>query len=78
MSHKTRTSIHRQKQLGKRIRGLRIGLGWSQKAMAQVAGMNANHLGEIERGKRDFSLTTLKRIAIALNMDGSALFEGIL
>jgi transcriptional regulator with XRE-family HTH domain len=46
--------------------------------MAQVAGMNANHLGEIERGKRDFSLTTLKRIAIALNMDGSTLFEGIL
>ena len=65
------------KPLGERIRDLRIKKGWSQEAMATVAAMNAQHLGEIERGEIDSSLDALFRIATAFKITLSELFQGV-
>jgi transcriptional regulator with XRE-family HTH domain len=65
------------KPVGERIRDLRITKGWSLTAMAKAAGMNASHLGQIERGELDSSLETLFQIATAFKITLSKLFEGI-
>jgi len=77
MADKTQNAREILEPLGERIRTLRIKKGWSQLAMAKVAGMHANHLGQIERGELDSSMDVLFRISTAFNITLSNLFKGI-
>ena len=65
------------KQLGYRIRFLRQEKNWSIEELALEAGINRNYLGDLERGVRNPTLLVLNKIAIALGVDLSVLFEGI-
>lgn len=49
-------------RLRRRIREL------SQETLAARAGISSNHLGEIERGRRDPRLTTALRVVAALEL----------
>ena len=65
------------KQLGYRIRYLRTQKGLSIEALALEAEINRNYLGDLERGMRNPTVVVLNKIAKALEVDLSTLFEGI-
>ena len=65
------------KQLGYRIRYLRQNKGLSIEALALEAEINRNYLGDLERGMRNPTVVVLNKIAKALDVDLSILFEGI-
>ena len=77
MTDQNQTLQQLLKAVGLRIRALRLQQGRSQQTMAANAGLNDSHLVDIERGERDLSTSTLKRIATALGIDVSALLEGV-
>ena len=58
---------------GKNIRTLRESKGYSQEELAEKAGLKRSYMGHIERGDKNVTLTTLRRIAIALNVHPSIL-----
>ena len=66
-----------QKALGARIRELRLKRGWSQEAFADHCGIHRSHMGEIERGETNLTLSTLLVISHKLEITISALFKGI-
>lgn len=57
-----------QPLLGEHIRKLRLQKGLSQEALAEVADIHRNFLGEIERGKKGITLETLFRLSRALDV----------
>lgn len=65
------------KQLGARIRYLRQQKGLSIEDLALEADINRNYLGDLERGMRNPTLIILNKIAKALDIDLTTLFEGI-
>ena len=65
------------KQLGYRIRYLRQNKGLSIETLALEAEINRNYLGDLERGMRNPTVVVLNKIAKALDVDLSTLFEGI-
>ena len=64
-------------KLGRRIRVLRQQRGWSQVEMADFLAMNRGYLSEIETGKKDPSLTMLKKLADGLLVSISKLLDGL-
>ncbi|THF85500.1 helix-turn-helix transcriptional regulator [Deinococcus sp. KSM4-11] len=53
--------------LGQRIRALRVS-DYSQDEFADAIDVFRSHMSAIERGKTDLKLSTLRRIASALNL----------
>jgi transcriptional regulator with XRE-family HTH domain len=66
-----------QKKVGSRIRELRTKRGWSQEEFADHCGIHRSHMGEIERGETNLTLSTLLVITKQLDITISALFKGI-
>ena len=66
-----------QRSLGRRIRQLRLALGWSQEFLADTARMHRTYMWGIEQGVRNPSLRHLARIADAFQISLSVLFEGV-
>jgi transcriptional regulator with XRE-family HTH domain len=62
---------------GERIRARRQELALSQEDVAHLAEMHVTNLGKIERGQANPSLTTLVRIAGALDSDPAVFIAGI-
>ena len=58
--------LHRR--FGGAVRERREALGWSQEALAHRAVLNRSYLGEVERGSVTPSLTTMEKIARALEL----------
>lgn len=65
-------------QLGMRIRYLRKQKGMSQEDLALESEVNKNYISDLERGNRNPTVIILERIAVALDVDLSTLFKGIL
>jgi len=63
--------------VGARIRRLREAAGISQDELGTTAGINKDNIGRTERGRQNISLLTIGRIALALGVPPSALFEGV-
>lgn len=59
--------------IGKQVRSQRHSQGISLEELAFKAGLNAAHLGQIERGLRNPTIETLEKIAIALEVSFSSL-----
>jgi transcriptional regulator with XRE-family HTH domain len=59
---------------GKKLRELRLKAGLSQEALADLAGVHRNYLGETERGLRNVSLRNIVKIAAALKVHPGKLF----
>jgi transcriptional regulator with XRE-family HTH domain len=56
------------KTFGRTVRKLRRNLDLSQEALASLAGLSPKHVGEIERANKDPRLTTVAKLARALDM----------
>ena len=69
---KTRQLI---KGFGDRIRHLRESRNISQEAFAEAAGMDRAGYGRIERGQVDIRLSTIARIAEALELPMTDIFD---
>lgn len=61
--------------LGATIRRLREARGLTQEQLAHVAGLHRAVVGFIERGERDFGVSTLWPLAAALGVSASALVD---
>ena len=66
-----------QKALGSRIRELRLKKAWSQEEFADHCDIHRSHMGEIERGETNLTLSTMLVISKKLETTISALFKGI-
>jgi len=62
-----------EEALGKAIKIRRVEADFSQEQLAELCGIDRTYMSNIERGKRQPSIKTLRRIAIALNTQTSAL-----
>jgi transcriptional regulator with XRE-family HTH domain len=66
-------SLH--KSFGARVRYFRLTIGLSQEQLAEHCGLDRAYVGGIERGERNPSLKNIGKIAAALNVPISALFD---
>ena len=62
-------------KIGKSVRRLRIERFMSQADLSKVAGVSPAHLGRIERNEHDPHLSTIRKIAEALDVDPSELVD---
>jgi transcriptional regulator with XRE-family HTH domain len=76
-SNDVRVTAQTKERFGARLRILRTKRGWSQVEMADLLAMNRGFLSELETGKRDPSLTTLKMLADGLSITLAKLLEGL-
>lgn len=65
------------RQVGKRIRALREGKGFSLEGLAEESGLHRSHMGEIERGEINVSLATLQKIGVALHLPLSEMLRDV-
>lgn len=56
------------KLLGEKVRELRVEKGLSQEKLGELAELNSNYIGQIERGEKSISVFTLKKIANGLSL----------
>ena len=66
-----------QQQLGARIRQFRQKKGWSQEEFADICGIHRSHMGEIERGEKDMTISTLLKVSRGLNIALSVLLQDV-
>jgi transcriptional regulator with XRE-family HTH domain len=60
---------------GRTLRKARRDRELSQEALADRAGLSAKHVGEIERANKDPRITTVLKLANALELRSAELFE---
>jgi transcriptional regulator with XRE-family HTH domain len=66
------------RRLGTRIREIRVRQGFtSQDALADFLKMHRTFVGHLETGRKDFRMTTIIRVAAALDVRLSELFAGL-
>ncbi|HEU5046649.1 MAG TPA: helix-turn-helix transcriptional regulator [Rickettsiales bacterium] len=66
-----------RKSFGERIRKLRKEKGFSQENFAYECGLHRTYMGDVERGERNISIDNIIKIAHALGIAISDLFDGI-
>lgn len=66
-----------QRDLGNRIRKLRMRKGWSQEEFAGVSGLHRTYIGAVERGQKNLTISTLHTLVKTLGTTISQLFRGI-
>lgn len=65
------------KTVGHRIRNYRLENGYSQEKLADLAGCHPTYIGQLERGEKNATLESIEKIAFALRVPLSRLFEKI-
>lgn len=60
---------------GRRLREVRVGVGLSQDTLAERARVHPTAIGRIERGGREPRLTTILRLACALDVQPGMLLD---
>ena len=63
------------KALGKRIRNYRTARGLSQEKLAELSGCHPTYIGQVERGEKNATIESIEKIASALHVSLSTLFE---
>ena len=66
-----------QLNVGARIREARHLLDMTQEELAEAAGLHWTYVGQVERGQRNLTITSLLRIAGGLRLDPGKLVEGL-
>ncbi|HMJ03458.1 MAG TPA: helix-turn-helix transcriptional regulator [Conexibacter sp.] len=72
-----RTTPPQLDAFGRTVRKARRDRELSQEALADRAGLSSKHVGEIERANKDPRLTTVLRLARALDVRSSELFTAV-
>lgn len=62
-------------KFGKRLKALRLDHNLTQLELAEILDMSPNFIGMIERGERNTTVRNVFKIARALNIKPSNLFE---
>jgi transcriptional regulator with XRE-family HTH domain len=65
------------KELGSRLQALRKQKGFTQESFAEAVGLGRSYLAEIEMGRRNPTLDSLKLIADGLQVPLSKLLAGL-
>ncbi len=63
------------KMLGQRIRNHRTAKGLSQEKLAELSGCHPTYVGQLERGEKNATVESIEKIAAALDIPLSKLFE---
>lgn len=63
------------KKFGRSLRARREADGFSQEQLAHDSGLSRNYVGEMERGRRDPTISTLLALAEALGCSPADLLE---
>jgi transcriptional regulator with XRE-family HTH domain len=66
-----------RKAFGQRVRLLRKQRGYSQEGLAERADLHFTYVSSVERGERNISLINIVRLARALKVMASSLFQDI-
>lgn len=62
------------KQIGAKIRIHRTSKHWTQERLAELSNTTASYIGQLERGEKDVRISTLEKVAHALDMSVNQLF----
>ena len=65
------------KTVGQRIRNYRLKQGLSQEKLSELSGCHPTYIGQLERGEKNATVESIEKIANALNISLSRLFENI-
>lgn len=63
------------KQIGRRLRTYRLAAGYTQETLAELADCHPTYIGQLERGEKNATVESVARIAAALRIPLSRLFE---
>lgn len=63
--------------IGQRIRSYRLNAGLSQEKVAELSGCHPTYIGQLERGEKNATIDSISKIASALDIPLSKLFENI-
>ena len=63
------------KIIGQRIRNYRTQKGLSQEKLAELAGCHPAYIGQLERGEKNATLESVEKIASAMDISLSELFD---
>ncbi|MBE6884116.1 MAG: helix-turn-helix domain-containing protein [Ruminococcaceae bacterium] len=63
------------KTIGQRIRKYRARRGLSQEKLAEFSGCHPTYIGQLERGEKNATIESIEKIAAALEVSLSKLFE---
>ena len=63
------------KIIGQRIRNYRTQKGLSQEKLAELAGCHPSYIGQLERGEKNATLESVEKIASAMDISLSELFD---
>lgn len=66
-----------KKEFGLRVRELRLAQNISQEKFAERVNLHRTYIGSIERGERNVSLENIQKLSKALNINISALVQGL-
>lgn len=62
-------------RLGKNVRSLREERGWSQEDYADRAGIHRTYVSDIERGRRNPTITVVEKLAQPFDVTASQLLD---
>ncbi len=63
-------------RLGQNVRRLREAKGWSQEDYADRAGIHRTYVSDIERGRRNPTITVVEKLAEPLGVTAGQLLDG--
>ena len=66
-----------RERFGFAVKGRREELGLTQEDLAEKAGIHRTYLSDVERGSRNLSLINIERLAGALSLRMSELFQRV-
>jgi transcriptional regulator with XRE-family HTH domain len=66
-----------RKAFGQRVRMMRKQRGYSQEGLAERADLHFTYVSSVERGERNISLINIVKLARALKVSSSSLFQDI-
>ena len=61
--------------IGRRIRSYRMQMGFSQEQLAERSNLHATYIGQLEREEKNATLESIEKVAAALDVSLSELFE---
>ena len=64
-----------QARLGSNVRRLRVAKGWSQEDYADRAGIHRTYVSDIERGRRNPTVTVVEKLAKPFEVSAGSLLD---